>query len=201
MKNLNIMLEDELLTPLSDPVPRGRQKQFPISGKVRPLNMLRASLLLAVTALLSLFGTEARSQSLITVTCDFGVPDTGIIVINPNPVNGAPMATVDAGSSAGGLDSFLCSINMLYSTAGGIPEGDQTRHHVVASPPDINPVFTSSPVPTSLTLTGCVKFPDPNIDTDFISLTLTGLVGTGAQLVITKIIFAADYALPQLTIN
>jgi len=32
MKNLNIMLEDELLTPLSDPVPRGRQKQFLISN-------------------------------------------------------------------------------------------------------------------------------------------------------------------------
>jgi hypothetical protein len=31
MKKLNIMLEDELLPPRSDPVPRGRQKQFPIS--------------------------------------------------------------------------------------------------------------------------------------------------------------------------
>jgi hypothetical protein len=31
MKKLNIILEDQLVTPRPDPVPRGRQKQFPVS--------------------------------------------------------------------------------------------------------------------------------------------------------------------------
>jgi hypothetical protein len=75
MKKLNITLEDKLLTHRSDPVPCGRQKQFPTSGKLRPLKMLRASLLLAVAGLLAIFGTGRNPRrklgfpSFITFNC------------------------------------------------------------------------------------------------------------------------------------
>jgi hypothetical protein len=91
MKKVNIMFEDELLTPRSDAVPRGLQKQFPISGKLRAPKMVCASLLVAFTAFLSFFGSEARAQS------TFGEP---FVAYGPSDYPPAPAINPDGSSGA-----------------------------------------------------------------------------------------------------
>jgi hypothetical protein len=196
MKKLTTMLEDEFLTSVPDPVPRGRQKQFPISGKLRPLKMLRASLLLAFTALLSWFGSEARAVP-VTVTCDGEAPVTGDVVVNAFPGGGS--ATVDADSSTAGPNNFYNSIHMNLNTAAGVAPGNEAPHSTVAVV-TTHPTWDYSPVNTSLTLNGGVQFSDPNDDNDKIILTLTGLLG-GPQLTITYTITASDYRAAKKDIN
>jgi len=65
MKKLTIMLEAELLTPRSGPVPRGRQKQFPVSKAERATNMKQAirALRLGLVAVVCLFFPVADGYS------------------------------------------------------------------------------------------------------------------------------------------
>ena len=57
MKNLTIMLADEILTPRFDPAPHGRQKHFPISSG-RPKR--ERSLLLYIILALSMLQISAQ---------------------------------------------------------------------------------------------------------------------------------------------
>lgn len=72
MKKLNTMIEDGLLTPLSDPVPRGRQRQFPISVIVACC----AALFLRPAASLAIGDSMSRSG-----------PTVASIVFTATPVN------------------------------------------------------------------------------------------------------------------
>ena len=145
----------------------------------------------AATALLSLFGSEARAIEELPVLITYTW-----VGADGNTLGGA------VGSGAAGQNNFINSINADYNSAAGRNPGYLGANTVLTAPPVTTyPTWTINAVNCQLTLNGLVQFPDAtfNQDTasqDLITLTLTGWLGAagGAQLQLTKTITAADYA-------
>lgn len=210
MKKLNIMHENELLTPRSDPVPRGRQKQFTSTGGLRPLITLRAGLLLAATGLFWLFAGEAQAQ-VIGGGVDAGLPAWGTNISFSNPsTGGGHMADANASGTTAGLDYFANYVNVTWNTAAGVAPGDTTPHkNLVLSAAGASavgfdvpstPTYDTTSTWVSLQLTGCVQFPDATYNSvttasDSITLGLFGYVNGALVLNINEVLTPTSAAL------
>ena|ERR1035441_3939050 len=120
MKKLTIMLEDELLTPGLDPVPRGLQRQFPIGIsyvlRTRTFRLLVTGLISASSLCLMSVTTHA------TVIAGTGLPPVGAsdvtVTYNVNNTFQRPAANFIKGSTlAGGDDTGTVANTGGYSAA------------------------------------------------------------------------------------
>jgi len=161
-------------------------------AKMKQASTPRCSLLLAVAALLPLFGSGARATT-ITASCNNGVLITDTTVTCLNLLGNAHLLTTDADSSTAGPNSFYNSVNMNYNSAAGAPVGygaQQTGYAESDTYPTWDPSVKT--VPTSLTLNGAVEFPDAGAS---IELDLVGWLG-GPRLEIDETFESTQNLIP-----
>ena len=121
MKKLNVMLEDELLIPVSDPVPRGLQKQFPISKNLnrKKENMITNRMYLQIACNIIAF-----TIGILTLASPaLAIPFTYDITYDPS--TGISTLFNSAGSSAE-LEFWTMTGSMEYTPLFLTPGGSVT---------------------------------------------------------------------------
>jgi hypothetical protein len=119
MKKLTTMPEDELLTPLSDPVPRGLQKQFHISKRllISPVGLGLAGVLCGLALPSALQADDQAGpgfngfDTVTTLTKFDGLPWEGV-----------PLGTFDFGSgtvNVGNTDTIIQRVGYPVTAPGG----------------------------------------------------------------------------------